>query len=64
MGKYIGDPEGILEALGIAAIGIGALLIGIGDILTCLTNEGKDEVIRMIENILRQNPDDNAALIK
>ena len=31
MGKYIGDPEGILGALGIAAIGIGAVLIWLGD---------------------------------
>jgi hypothetical protein len=64
MGKYIGDPEGILGALGIAAIGIGAVLIGLGDALGCLTDEGKDEAIKMIENIFRQNPDDNAALLK
>lgn len=68
MGKYIGDPEGILEALGVAAIGIGMglgfALIGIGDALGCLTDEGKNEAIKMIENIFRQNPDDNAALLK
>lgn len=66
MRKYIEDPEGILGALGVAVMGIGMGLgfafIGLGDALGCLTDEGKNEAIKMIENIFGQSPDNNALL--
>lgn len=68
MGKYIEDPEGMLEALGVAVMGIGMglgfAIVGLGEVMGCLTDEGKKEAIKVIENIFGQNPDDNAALVK
>ena len=68
MGRYIEDPEGMLEALGIAVMGIGMglgfAIVGLGEVMGCLTEEGKDEAIKMIQNIFGQSPDDNVALIK
>ena len=68
MGRYIEDPEGMLEALGIAVMGIGMglgfAIVGLGEVMGFLTDEGKDEAIKMIENILGKRPDDNVALIK
>ena len=68
MGRYIEDPQGMLEALGFAiaalGMGIGFAVVGLGEATGFLTDEGKDEAIKMIENILGKRPDDNAALIK
>ena len=68
MGRYIEDPEGMLEALGFAiaalGMGIGFAVVGLGEATGCLTDEGKDEAIKMIKNIFGQRPDDNVALIK
>lgn len=64
MGRYIEDPQGMLEAICMVLGGLGIAALGLAEATGCLTEEGKDEAIKMIENILGKGPDDNVALVK